>query len=536
MPLPLVGIAATVAGTALGEVIRGKLGDDSLQKTVARAKNIARQTGGAMMAQDLIAFTKPANVEPILLMDARASRLDYTQDLLSTILNVWSAYYLQAIQIDNNISGVHVLKRLDKFNPDRSTALAIAGAFESRSDESFMFGLPGMGNQTRVPEGSSLAIRASFEASNNSNANDADDPYDKRRARLEVDYRLDEEFADDEYQKQVRARERKMRLDDDFSDADYEKQRRDKERDYRHHEDNQPFEYEKQRRDRQLREDVEDEYRDRTSKRRDQDYDDEIRRKEKYDNPETRRKRVIEDAHNAREKEKIINEGKRSSEIKDISKMVTDPVNMAVGKLIEVTLSENGQTAKIPVSIRLKSISMPSDVMAQILSVGAFDGSLKTRWRQWRSGEISFWADGVFALDRIEAHRRAVMKDKSGYYEEVYKRQAKNAAAALATGELSVASVSSILLITEQTKRDIERNINRKLTDYRSREDAFSRTLAMLMVVVDPDNDLITIYHRGIELPTQLTVRDIRRVGKGDGPDMNEMLKMFVAGKAPNRF
>jgi hypothetical protein len=50
--------------------------------------------------------------------------------------------------------------------------------------------------------------------------------------------------------------------------------------------------------------------------------------------------------------------------------------------------------------------------------------------------------------------------------------------------------------------------------------------------VIDPDYDHVTFYYRGIDLPTELTVRDLKKVGK-DGNDVMELLKMLSAGTAP---
>ncbi|MGK3882509.1 hypothetical protein ABI028_16105, partial [Enterococcus faecium] len=76
--------------------------------------------------------------------DARASYVPFIQDAVHSLNSLFTAYYLQAIALDTNISGVKVIRRLDKFNPDRDLAEATRSFFglESYSPESYQFGLP----------------------------------------------------------------------------------------------------------------------------------------------------------------------------------------------------------------------------------------------------------------------------------------------------------------------------------------------------------------------------------------------------------
>ncbi|MNW17199.1 hypothetical protein D3C71_2163020 [compost metagenome] len=57
----------------------------------------------------------------------------------------------------------------------------------------------------------------------------------------------------------------------------------------------------------------------------------------------------------------------------------------------------------------------------------------------------------------------------------------------------------------------------------------------MLMIVIDPDWESVTIYTRGIEMPTQLTAKDIKAAGKSDSKELMEILKSYQLGRAPGR-
>lgn len=221
--------------------------------------------------------------------------------------------------------------------------------------------------------------------------------------------------------------------------------------------------------------------------------------------------------------------------VNSAAKYVEKINNLAVGNVIDVTISEDGKEAVIPVTIRLRVAGMPSDVMTETLAVGGRDATFRSRWRAWRAGEIKFWADFVLAMDRVDAHRAAMMKDETGYYKTVYDRATKNNAAAALSGGPSLSTASSIIVMDIKTAKDLERRISSTLDNFKTRQGIFGHTFSMLMAVVDPDWESVTIYTRGIEMPTKLTKNDIKSAGKSDSKELMDILKSYQLGKAPGR-
>lgn len=222
--------------------------------------------------------------------------------------------------------------------------------------------------------------------------------------------------------------------------------------------------------------------------------------------------------------------------ISNAAKYVEKITNLAVGSVIDVSIKEDGKEAVVPVTIRLRVAGMPSDVMVQTLAVGGKDVTFRSRWRAWRAGEIGFWSDFVLAMDRVDAHRAAMMKDETGYYKAVYGRATNNqmTAAILKDGP-SLSTASSIIVMTEQTAKDLERRISGELKNFKTRQGIFGHTYSMLMIIVDPDWESVTIYTRGIEMPTKLTARDIKTAGKSDSKELMDILKSYQLGRAPGR-
>ena len=86
--------------------------------------------------------------------------------------------------------------------------------------------------------------------------------------------------------------------------------------------------------------------------------------------------------------------------------------------------------------------------------------------------------------------------------------------------------------MTKQTAAQLEADVGAKLSDFHTRERIFENTYVMLMVVVDTEWEQITIYHRTMALPTQLTVKEIKSVNR-KGVDVAEVLRAYQLGHAP---
>lgn len=170
-------------------------------------------------------------------------------------------------------------------------------------------------------------------------------------------------------------------------------------------------------------------------------------------------------------------------------------------------------------------------VLKQMVEYSAKDKSLKARYTGYRTGELSL-KDMMFATDLIDAHREALVKDKSGNYAEIIRRKNKNKLSGLIGMNPSVATASNIMIISKETADQIEGGIGGKLADYKIRQRVFKDTYLILMVIVDQRWEQVTIYHRGIQLPTQLSFRDLKSNGQGN-LDVNDMLKMYQLGRNP---
>lgn len=219
---------------------------------------------------------------------------------------------------------------------------------------------------------------------------------------------------------------------------------------------------------------------------------------------------------------------------KDSADVVKELANLAVGKLVNIEITDGEKKAQIPVQFRLITNSVPSEHLAHILSVGSQDNTVKERWHGWKSGRLRFWRDLVLCQDLIDAHRRNLMNDKSGVLSSIMSRRRGNDAAALASLNPSVATASNLVVLSKETLARLELQVNGKFSSFKVREKVFQETYLMIVAVMDLQFNRIVFYHRGIPQPTDLSLKDLKVSNKGTGPNIGDMLKDLGLGLAPS--
>jgi hypothetical protein len=212
--------------------------------------------------------------------------------------------------------------------------------------------------------------------------------------------------------------------------------------------------------------------------------------------------------------------------------------NMMVGKVLEVEFISDDGTKKVivPVTVKLIPVVVQPNVFAVMFSEAGLKNTTGERWHRFKAGELSFWGDFVFGNDLIDKHRATLMRDKSGFYAAVSKRRNKNSAAAMASGQASLADASNILVISKKTASLMETELMGKLESTSTRNQLFSIGSLMILAVIDQEMETITVYHRGIDLPSRLNLRDIKSANKGNGVDIAEVLKAYQVNKAPSLY
>lgn len=207
-------------------------------------------------------------------------------------------------------------------------------------------------------------------------------------------------------------------------------------------------------------------------------------------------------------------------------------MNLSTGILLNVQIQVDDHKATIPVSVRLITSITKSEVIRQLVAYSAKDKSLKARYRGYWTGELGM-KDLMFATDLIDAHRQQLKGDSTGNYAEILRRKNKNRISGLLSGNPSVATASNIVVMSKETLKEIEGDIDSRLSHYKTRERIFKDTFLILMVVVDAEWETVTIYHRNTPVPTETSFKNLKNIKTSGGMDVKEMLAMYTKSNAP---
>jgi len=473
-------------------------------------------------ADSLISYTQTTRVEPICIIDQRALHVSYVTDILQALNATFAAYYLQAAAISVNVGKIDVGKFLNHLNPDRAVFESFnpameclcGGALPAQND--YRYGLPTL-YKTALE---SLPV-------NMPNALEADHrPFEETLKKAGF---TDEELADfkrdiDNLHANI-AEGKKAFAHGVHAGEGTGAPWQGAARPYKA----PAFQAEPFEPDPNL------------------DAEDNAGMKEEHDKIQHDRQKAFEKKQEEAKKVWDAAEQQRIRTVSgqgfgtDLSKDMREAANLSVGRMYTIDISDGGHKASIPVLIRLLTTETDPSLLVHILSDGAKvkNATAKERWFGYKLGDLKFWKDLVFATDLVDEHRKALLKDDNGVYAEVLRRRRTNKSATgvafLADGgdyKPSVGTASNLVITTRQTIKDLEKDLGGKFDRPEIRAKVFERSYLMIVAVIDPDYDHVTFYYRGIALPTELTVRDLKKVGK-DGNDVMELLRLLSAGTAP---
>lgn len=218
----------------------------------------------------------------------------------------------------------------------------------------------------------------------------------------------------------------------------------------------------------------------------------------------------------------------------DAYETIGQNANLSVGKIFNVTVKEKDNEINLPISIRLLVSQVPEYSLVKMLTLNNRDTNLFERYHAWKSGRIEFIKDLILCQDMIDESKNAMMKDKDGAFSEVIRRSRNSKFTGIFSQKSNIASASNIYVISDSTKDAIEDKLGSKLSNYKTRSELFRSGYMMILVVVDRTWERITFYHRGINTPTIVGIKDIKASNKGSGPDVGDILKAYQLGNSPS--
>lgn len=224
-----------------------------------------------------------------------------------------------------------------------------------------------------------------------------------------------------------------------------------------------------------------------------------------------------------------------------ISKLDTfEKLGTAVGKVIDVKFSvrrENGKDTdqlSIPVSVKLDTMVIPNEVLGKIIATNSDDITLGSRFRDAIAGRIGFIKDFILASDLIKAQKKTMIKDPTGYYAQLLKRVNNSRLYSALSGNISLAGISSVVVISNEDENEVQKLVGGKLTNIKTRDIVFANTSAMMIVVVDKEWERVSIYVKDVDGFSQNSFDEFKVMGDKSNDNILDLVKSFSLGNAPS--
>lgn len=209
--------------------------------------------------------------------------------------------------------------------------------------------------------------------------------------------------------------------------------------------------------------------------------------------------------------------------------------NLAVGRLLHVNVGSADKNTTVPVTLTINPKVVDHNSLPKLVSTASRDTDFWSRFHQFRSGEIESVMDYLFALDLIEADRRALLNDDTGLYKDIQERKRKGFFKRLLAGQPNVNNASAIHIISKAGIEEIEVGLKGRFSRHRTRQEYFNLTHSMMVIEVDARMERLRLYQRGIDDVGDYTFRDIQNNGKSsNGLDMNALMQAYKLGESPN--
>jgi hypothetical protein len=214
---------------------------------------------------------------------------------------------------------------------------------------------------------------------------------------------------------------------------------------------------------------------------------------------------------------------------------ISKPTNLSVGKTIEVKLPVGKKEVTIPLTATIRPQVVDTAFLNKVLLafIGK-DQSIMGRWNRMLAGELKLDVGYALGFDIISEDRKLRLDDKDGIYSLIKRNKSRARIASAAKGRKLDFNVSSnMIMTTPQGRREIEASIRGNLSNFRKREQFLSAVGCMMYTVVDPVNETVTMFLKGIEQRGVYSFEELKGADKNSNHhDINAMLKSFKLGES----
>lgn len=221
---------------------------------------------------------------------------------------------------------------------------------------------------------------------------------------------------------------------------------------------------------------------------------------------------------------------------KDNMRTLTEASELSTGKQFTVTFERDGNKAEVLMSLRLAVMLASTQEVQTLLTLSDQTNTFSERRLKVQAGQLKFWKDLVFCNDLIEQARKNRFKDKTGYYSRMMDRRSSNWLSGLLSFDLSINNASAIMIVEQETVDALSAEMGGDFDEFAVRKQVFDDTLTVYIAVVDTRFNQITIYTRGMDESTTLSVSDLKGKGGKGGGNVDDIIRAYTSGNTPNPF
>lgn len=226
-----------------------------------------------------------------------------------------------------------------------------------------------------------------------------------------------------------------------------------------------------------------------------------------------------------------------------------DKLGMTVGKIVDISFSVgtkdmktrngevpgDGSQATIPTVIKLDTMVIPGETLANIATMNTDEITFGSRAMDALRGRIHFIKDFILCSDLIKAQKKTMIKDPTGFYAQLLKRVNNSKLYSALSGNVSLAGISAIVVLSEEEENEIQKKIGGRLSNLKTREMVFNNISAMMIVVVDKEWERVSIYIRDVNGFSQAPIDSFKVASdKNGGSQIVDMLKALSLSNAPS--
>lgn len=147
----ILGVASTagiVAGGVFAAKLTEKLADTLADTTIQGTIQGIKTAWDSHAPTSYVRAAAPAKVEPFVMIDESVVGLPYTKDVMNAVQRIFSCNYLLAQAAQNQIGGISIAKRIDRFSPDRSLDIASRHFLSMESTDDMPIGVGPMAQES----------------------------------------------------------------------------------------------------------------------------------------------------------------------------------------------------------------------------------------------------------------------------------------------------------------------------------------------------------------------------------------------------